>query len=44
MAIGRRTLLALAAFAPLVLTGCAMTGATAPPFESNVSFKLMLYG
>jgi len=44
MTMGRRPLLALAAFAPLILSACATTGGSEPPFESNVSFRLMLYG
>ena len=39
-----RFALALLALAPTLLTACASTGAQAPPFESNASFRLMLYG
>lgn len=43
MSLTSRFTLALIALAPLFLTSCASTGSAAP-FESNASFRLMLYG
>lgn len=44
MALTTRTLLTLLALAPVLFSSCASMGANAAAFESNASFRLMLYG
>lgn len=44
MSIATKFALALLALTPALLSSCASTGAQAAPFESNASFRLMLYG
>lgn len=44
MSIATRFALALLALTPVLLSSCASTGAHTAPFESNASFRLMLYG
>ena len=44
MSIASRFALALLALIPTLLSSCTSTGAQAAPFESNASFRLMLYG
>lgn len=44
MSIATKLALTLLALTSMFFSSCASTGAHTAPFESNASFKLMLYG